>query len=235
MRLSASPKPRPGVCSRTSAQLQGRGRAQRALVGLRGCRGCIGPGAPGRQRHLEARWWMAEHVTAVYLTGLTVKALVFPVVRYRCELDHKEGWARKNWRFPTVVLEKTLESSLDSKDIKPVNPKGNQSWIFSLEEPMLKLKTQYFGHLMQRLSSLEKTLMLGNIEGRRRSRWQRVRWLNGITDSMDMSLKKPWETESQGSLACCSPQGRRVKHDWTMKYVQNVYAKKHRTLEPKET
>ena len=92
------------------------------------------------------------------------------------ELDYKESWAQKNWCFWTVVLEKTLESPLDCKEIKPINPKGNQSWIFivrtgheySLEGLMLKLKFQYFGHLMWRADSLDNTLMLGKIEGRRR-------------------------------------------------------------------
>ena len=79
-------------------------------------------------------------------------------------LDHKEVWVLKNWCFWIVVLEKTFESLLDSKEIKPVNPKGSQSFTGL----MLKLKLQYFGHLMWRADSLEKTLMLGKIEGKRR-------------------------------------------------------------------
>ena len=103
------------------------------------------------------------------------------------ELDHKEGWALKNWCFWTVVLKKTLESPLDCKEIQQVNPKGLNP-EYSLEG--LKLKLQYFGHLTWGTDSLEKTLMLGKIEGRRRRGWQRTRWLDGITYSMDMSLRK---------------------------------------------
>ena len=88
-----------------------------------------------------------------------------------------------------MVLEKTLESPLDSKEIQPVHSEGDQPWI-SLEGMMLKLKLQYFGHLMQRVDSLEKTLMPGGIGGRRRRGRQRMRWLDGITDSMDVSLSE---------------------------------------------
>ena len=104
------------------------------------------------------------------------------------ELYHKEGWALRNWCFWIMVLEKTLESPLGYKEITPVilkeiNPE------YSLEGLMLKLKLQYFGHLMQKANSLEKTLMLRKIEDWRRGQ-QRLRWLDDITDSMDMSLRK---------------------------------------------
>ena len=95
------------------------------------------------------------------------------------ELDYKESWEPKNWCFWTVVLEKTLENPLDSKEVQPVHPKGNPE--YSLKGLMLKLKLQYFGHLMWRTDLFEITLMLGKIEGGRRRWWQRRRWLDCIT------------------------------------------------------
>ena len=104
------------------------------------------------------------------------------------ELDYKESWVPNNWCFWTVVLEETLESPLDCKDIKVVHPKGNQSWIF-IGSTSGEAKAPIFW-LMWRADSLEKTLMLGKIEDMRGRGWQRMRWLGGITYSMDMSLRK---------------------------------------------
>ena len=125
------------------------------------------------------------------------------------EVDHKVGWALKSWCFQIMVLEKTFESPLDCKDIKPVNSKGNQPWIFfgrtDTEDPILWLPS-----LWQRADSLENTLMLGKTEGKRRRGWQRMRWLDSITDSIDMNLSKLQEivcSNSFGSLMCCSPWG----------------------------
>ena len=129
------------------------------------------------------------------------------------ELDNKESWALKNWCFWTVVLEKTLESPLEYKEIQLVNPKGIQCWMF-IQRLMLKLKLEYVGHLMWRADSFKKTLMLGKIEGRKK-RGRQMRWLGGITNSMEMSLSRLGVGDGQGSLACCDPWGSwRVGHNW---------------------
>ena len=105
------------------------------------------------------------------------------------ELGYKESWALKNWCFWTVVLEKTLESPLDCKEIQPVNPEESQSWIF-IGRIDAEAETPILWPPAAKSDSLEKTLMLGGIGGRKRRGQQRMRWLDGITDSMDMNLSE---------------------------------------------
>ena len=127
------------------------------------------------------------------------------------ELDHKESWAPKKWCFWTVVLEKSVECTLDCKDIQPVHPKGNQSWIF-IEGLKLKLKLQYVGQLMQRTDSAEKTLILGKIEGRRKR--GRNGWMAPLTwwTWVWASSGSWWWTGKPGMLQSMGSQ--RVRHNW---------------------
>ena len=139
------------------------------------------------------------------------------------ELYHKESWVPKNWCFWTVVLEKTLKSPWDCKEIKPVHPKGNRPWTFFGRTDAEAEALNTFGHLMQRADSLEKTLMLGKIEGRRRRGRQRMGWLDGIIDSVmwvRANSGRWWRTGKPVVLQSVGSQ--RVRYDWATEQQQSV-------------
>ena len=143
------------------------------------------------------------------------------------ELDYKESWGPKNWWFWTVVLEKTLESPLDCKEIQSVHPEGNQSWIL-IGRTDAEAETPIFGHLMWRANSLKKTLMLEKIQGRRRRGWlQRMRWLDGIMTQwiwVSASSRRWWRTGKPGVLQ--SMRSQRVGHDWRLN-INNIRSYYH--------
>ena len=138
------------------------------------------------QRGIKVRWGDLEETSTLLTKVHIVKVTVF---QYSC-VDMRVGWALKNWYFQIAVLEKILESPLDSKEIKTVNPKGYQPWIFT---GRIDAEIPILGQLMWRVDLLEKTLKLGKIEGRRRREQQSMQWLDGTTYSIDISLSKLWE------------------------------------------
>ena len=168
--------------------------------------------APWKKSYDKARQHIKKQRHYFANKGLSSQSYGISSNVWKWELDHKESWELKNWCFWTVVLEKTLKSPLGCKEIQPVNPKRNQSWIF-IGRTGAEAETPILWPHDTRTDSLEKTLMLGKIEGGRRRGWQRMRWLDGITDTIGMSLTRLRELVMDREVWHAAVHG--VTKNWT--------------------
>ena len=175
---------------------------------------------PWKKSYDQARWHIKKQRHYFVNKGPSSQSYGFSSSHvWMWELDYKESWVLKNWCFWTVVLEKTLESPLDCKEIQPVLSKGDQSWLF-IGRTDAEAETPILWPPDVKSWLIRKDPDAGKFEGRRRRGRQRIKWLDVITYSMDMSLNKLGDGEEQGSWACYSPWGHRVGHDWATEQQQ---------------
>ena len=175
--------------------------------------------APWKESYDKPRKFIEKTETSLFREFCTVKAMVLSSSHVRMWELIKKAECQKMYAFELWCWRRLLRVSWTARRPNLQILKETNS-EYSLEGLMLKLKFQYFGHLIERANSLKKTLMLAKTEGQRRRWGQKMRWLDSIIDSMDMTAQTLGDSKGQGCLACCRPWGRRVGHDWTTEQQQ---------------